>query len=204
MSVVIVLAMHGMPPRDFPRAEMEEYFRQYDPFHHGGPPSSQGPAHGDHGHGHPHGSAAHEGSGPSRMAELEHKMRHWPRTPQNDSFFGAAHRLADCLKDATGHSVVVGFNEFCAPDMDEAFDQAVAQKAQTVVVITPMMTPGGIHSEVDIPQTIQRARQRHSQVRFEYIWPLISGMSPDSSKDRLLKNWKRANRKLWTWLGGVP
>src|SRR4051812_22961993 len=110
MNTFIVLAMHGMPPRDFPRAEMVEYFSQYNPFHHAGGPHQHDP----------------------RIAELEHKMRHWPRNPKNDAFYGAAYQLADRLKDATGFAVIVGFNEFCAPGLDEAFDQAVQQGAERV------------------------------------------------------------------------
>jgi sirohydrochlorin cobaltochelatase len=150
MKAALVLAMHGMPPHDFPKAEMAEYFSQYNPFHHQGP------------QGHSH--------APSRFQELDVKMRQWPRNPQNDTFFGAAYQLADRLKEATGYPVIVGFNEFCAPNLDSAMDQAAGQ-GDTVVVITPMMTPGGIHSEVDIPMTIQRAQARHPAVRFEYVWP---------------------------------
>ena len=151
MKPVLILAMHGMPPRDFPKEEMAEYFRQYNPFHHHSP------------HGHDHGN--------TRFAELDAKMRKWPRNPQNDTFYGAAYRLAECLKEATGYPVVVGFNEFCAPDLHEAIDQAAGQGADTIVVITPIMTPGGIHSEVDIPQTIKQSQARHPAIRFEYVWP---------------------------------
>jgi sirohydrochlorin cobaltochelatase len=34
-----------------------------------------------------------------------------------------------------------------------------------------MMTSGGGHSEVDIPEAIGRASARHPQVRFTYAWP---------------------------------
>src|SRR5262245_46564664 len=123
MKTIIVLAMHGMPPRDFPKAEMAEYFSHYHPFHHG----AQGDA------------QAH-----ARFHDLEQKMRRWPRTPQNDAFYGAANALAAQLKVASTFDTIVGFNEFCAPDMDEAYDEAVQKGAQRVIVITPMMTPGGI------------------------------------------------------------
>src|SRR5882724_3855629 len=115
MKTIIVLAMHGMPPRDFPKAEMAEYFSQYNPFHHG----SGAPAHG-HGHDHSHGPD----QAPSRFQELEQKMRQWPRNPKNDAFYGAAFALADEIKRASGNETIVGFNEFCAPSLDEAYDQA--------------------------------------------------------------------------------
>ena len=37
--------------------------------------------------------------------------------------------------------VIVGFNEFCAPDLATAFEQAVGQRAERVIVVTPMLTP---------------------------------------------------------------
>jgi sirohydrochlorin cobaltochelatase len=67
--------------------------------------------------------------------------------------------------------VLVGFNEFCGPDLAETMNEAASQKPETVVVITPMMTPGGIHSEVDIPNTIRAAKAKHPGITFEYVWP---------------------------------
>lgn len=66
---------------------------------------------------------------------------------------------------------MVGFNEFCALDLGEALDQTVAQGARRVLVVTPMMTPGGKHAEIDIPAAIDAARQRHRGVDFRYAWP---------------------------------
>ena len=105
MHNIIVLVMHGMPPRDFPKSEMAEYFRQYDPFHHVA-------SHTDHHH------------GPSRFLELDEKMKRWPRNPENDLFYGAAFRLAKQLEATSGYPVLVGFNEFCAPDLPETLDEA--------------------------------------------------------------------------------
>jgi sirohydrochlorin cobaltochelatase len=151
MNNIIILVMHGMPPRDFPKDEMAEYFRQYDPFHHVAS------------HGHHHGS--------NRFLELDEKMKRWPRNPENDLFYGAAFRLAKQLEVTSGCPVLVGFNEFCAPDLTEALETAASRKPDNVFVITPMMTPGGIHSEVDIPNTIRAAKAKHPGVRFEYVWP---------------------------------
>jgi len=48
---------------------------------------------------------------------------------------------------------VVGFNEFCAFCLVEAIDQAAAQGANKVNVITTIiMTQGGEHSENDMPK----------------------------------------------------
>ena len=57
--------------------------------------------------------------------------------------------------------MTVGFSEFCTPSPDEALDQPAARGAKKAVVITPMTTAGGEHSEVDVPAAIERAQERH-------------------------------------------
>lgn len=154
MKTVIVLAMHGAPPRDFPKQEMGEFFGVHARLEHA--------------------SGAERAALEQRYAELDRKMRAWPRNAQNDRFWAASHELAGQLRRATGHEVVVGFNEFCAPDLDEALEQAVAQGAEQVVVVTPMMTRGGEHAEVDIPDAVRRAQECHPSIPIAYVWPFDS------------------------------
>jgi sirohydrochlorin cobaltochelatase len=99
-------------------------------------------------------------------------MRTWPRTAENDPFHAASQELAAQLSQETGCDVIVGYNEFCAPSLDEALDQAAARGAERIIVVTPMMTPGGEHAEEDIPATIRRAEERHPGVTFVYAWPI--------------------------------
>ena len=40
-----------------------------------------------------------------------------------------------------------------------------------MVVVTPMMTRGGEHSEVDIPAAVDEAGKRHPETRYVYVWP---------------------------------
>lgn len=151
MKPVIVLAMHGAPPNDFPKDAMAELFGLHGRLEHAAGPER----------------AALE----RRHAELEARMRTWPRTTANDPFHAGSLQLAEQLREHTGCPVVVGFNEFCAPSLDEALDQAVAQSPSRVIVITPMMTPGGGHSEIDIPAAITRAQERHPGIPIVYAWP---------------------------------
>lgn len=145
--------MHGVPPRDFPRRETAELMALESRLAHGSVP--------------PHERAAAE----ARFAELDARVRSWPRNAANDTFFMASQELARELTQVTGHPVVLGFNEFCAPAVPAALDQAAASGAERVVVITPMLTPGGAHSEVEIPEQVDDARTRHPQVTFVYAWP---------------------------------
>lgn len=149
-DTVIVLAMHGMPPRDFPPREAAEFFSLHARPPHGGPDDV---------------------ILQRRKAFLEAKMREWPRTAENDPFHAGSYALAAHLSQAAGVPVVVGFNEFCAPSLDEAFDRAAASGARRVLVMTPMMTRGGKHSEVDIPEAVRRAKERHPGISFHYVWP---------------------------------
>jgi sirohydrochlorin cobaltochelatase len=151
MKEVIVLAMHGAPPNDFPRGQVAEFFGLHGRLEHASGPERERLQH--------------------RHDELEAEMRAWPRTAENDPFWAASLELGAELREATGQEVVVGFNEFCAPSLDEALGQAVEAGAAEVTVVTPMMTRGGEHSEVEIPATVRRAEARHDGVSFRYVWP---------------------------------
>lgn len=151
MKKVVVLAAHGAPPRDFPKEKLVEFFGLHFRLEAmagpGRPPAEK------------------------RFRELERELRDWPRTAENDPFFAASMELARLLAQESGREVVVGFNEFCRPDLDEAFEKAVAGGAGHIVVVTPMMTPGGEHAERDIPAAIKRASERWPGVRIDYLWP---------------------------------
>lgn len=151
MRTAVVLAMHGVPPQDFPREEMMELFSLHPKLEHT--------------------------TGPDREAlqrrhdELEEKMRQWPRTPENDPYYYASLEIAKKLEEISGDKVFIGFNEFCAPSIGDAIGEAAALRLDKIVVITPMMTRGGEHSERDIPRAIRSSRKRHPDLEIVYAWP---------------------------------
>jgi sirohydrochlorin cobaltochelatase len=151
----VILAMHGTPPRDFPPQEMAEWFGLHGRIEH---------ARGGE-------RAALE----ARYARLEARMRSWQRTVANDPFHASSLELAARLQQITGMTVTAGFNEFCAPSLDEALEDAVRAGAQKIVVVTPMMTRGGEHAERDIPAAIERVQKRHGEVSIVYAWPFDVG-----------------------------
>lgn len=106
-----------------------------------------------------------------RYHELEAKVKDWPRTAENDPFYAGSLELAEELQKASGLQVILGFNEFCAPSLDEAFAEAASQAAEKVIVLTPMMTRGGEHSAVEIPEAIRRAQTKYPGKIFVYAWP---------------------------------
>jgi len=148
---LIVLAMHGAPPNDFPREKAGEFFRLHARFGLN-PGSKDDPTF-------------------ARYLELESEMVKWPRTPINDPFRAGAVELADELKKSSGLDVIVGFNEFCAPSLDETLDEAASLSPEKVIVVTPMLTKGGEHAARDIPEAIKRAQSRHPGIPFVYAWP---------------------------------
>lgn len=151
MRTSVVLAMHGSPPNDFPRQELGEFFALHSRVEAGSP-------------------IGHEPW--ARYRELEGRVRAWPRTAENDPFHAGSMRLAEEIGRALGMTVIVGFNEFCAPNLEAALAQAVGERAERVVVLTPMLTRGGGHSEDEIPRAVEAARRRHPGVVFDYVWPI--------------------------------
>ncbi len=151
MRTIIVLAMHGSPPKDFPKNELIEYFGLH--------------------------ARLDLMSGPQREAletkfnELDFKLRSWVRTEENDPFFFASQNLAKSLQQETGNQVIVGFNEFCNPTLDDSLNDAISQGANKIIVVTPMMTPGGEHAEIEIPTAIKLAKDKNPEVEMYYAWP---------------------------------
>ncbi len=146
----MVLVGHGGVPKDLPRAwvrEMKLCMRR----------------------------AAEEGDATlrERALELERRIRTFPRTDETDPYGAGIRRLAAHLASKLdGWPVIVAYNEFCVPTIEEAIAEAVGQGAERIDVLTTMITPGGSHSEVDIPEALARARARHVGVTISFVWPL--------------------------------
>ncbi|HEU4532571.1 MAG TPA: CbiX/SirB N-terminal domain-containing protein [Polyangiaceae bacterium] len=104
--------------------------------------------------------------------EVDGKLRHWPRDAANDPYREGLLRLADRLRPLLGgDALALAFNEFCAPSIAEAFAELVAGGAREVVVVPSMLTPGGVHSELEIPEELEEMRQRYPQLAIRYAWP---------------------------------
>ena len=100
-----------------------------------------------------------------RYTALEKQIRYWPRTRRNDPFYTASQTMAEQLSADTRCPVILGFAEFCAPDLDEAFDEAVDKGAEQIVVVTPEMSHEGAYPDLDVNQAVDRVKERHPEVR---------------------------------------
>jgi sirohydrochlorin cobaltochelatase len=102
--------------------------------------------------------------------ELDAQIRHWPRTPATDPYKAGMDAIAKALRIRVGH-VVVAFNEYCAPSLEEAVGELAHGGATHITIVTTMLTPGGVHSEVEIPQTVRALQEAHADVVLRYAWP---------------------------------
>jgi sirohydrochlorin cobaltochelatase len=117
--------------------------------------------------------ADHDGEAIMRRAgELDAAIRNWPRRADNDPYKRGLEQLADALRPLLPTDrFAIGYNEFCRPSIADAIEQVIGAGASRVLVIPTMLTPGGVHSEVDIPRALEVARQAHPAVAIEYVWP---------------------------------
>lgn len=105
-------------------------------------------------------------------SELDTKIRTWPRTPENDPYQAGLEALASEMKPLlNGALFAVAYNEFCGPTLPEAVEDLIKQGAQSITVVSTMFTPGGSHSEFEIPDEIEELKHKHPGVTIRYAWP---------------------------------
>lgn len=104
--------------------------------------------------------------------ELDTKIRQWPRTPETDPYQSGLETVAARLRANLGDVLfAVAYNEFCAPTLEESVEALIKKGATYITVTTTMFTPGGSHSEVEIPETLEHLRPLHPEVELRYAWP---------------------------------
>lgn len=112
-----------------------------------------------------------KGPGPEEI-ELDRQIRHWPRTPQSDPYQAGLEALASQLRPLLdGSPLLIAYNEFCQPTLEEAARELINKGRNKIVVIPSMLTPGGVHSEIEIPSSIKTLELAYSEVEFRYLWP---------------------------------
>ena len=118
--------------------------------------------------------------------ELDQKIRLWPRTPETEPYQAGLDSLATHLQsllDSTHFSTA--YNEFCTPTLSEAIEQQIADGAKDITVVSTMFTPGGSHSEFEIPQEMAELRQKHPDVTLTYAWPFDLGKVAEMLSEHL-------------------
>jgi sirohydrochlorin cobaltochelatase len=143
----VILVGHGGVPRDFPREKVRRLMMLERQRHVTGDPMGE------------------------EEASLDREIRNHPRTPENDPYREGLERLADALRGKLQVPLFVAYNEFCAPSVPDAARQAIAAGARELVLVSSMMTPGGSHSEEEIPALVEGLRREHPHIRMLYAWP---------------------------------
>ncbi len=164
MKTIILLATHGIPPLDYPKKDLADFFKLYSIVENSGHMINT--------------------QTKQQYDELHTKMRKWPRNSDNDPFQATSQELAVKLSKISGYEVIVGYNEFCSPSIEAALQAAVSKKADKIVVTTTMMTGGGDHAEKDIPLIITNFNRLHPEIKVIYAWPF----EKDDIVDFLHKN----------------
>lgn len=104
--------------------------------------------------------------------ELDTKIRRWPRTKASDPYQSGLEAVGAVLSFSLNEVLfTLAYNEFCAPTLEEAVEDLIGQGATSITVLTTMFTPGGSHSEVEIPEILDHLRANHPDVELRYAWP---------------------------------
>jgi sirohydrochlorin cobaltochelatase len=144
----VILVGHGGIPKDCPRHLVTQLKRlEGDRRSSGRPPSPE-------------------------EIDLDRTIRHWPRSTETDPYQAGLQTVASALQRLLdGVLCGIAYNEYCTPTLEEAVGDLIRQGATDITVITTMFTPGGSHSEVEIPEILNDLRPRHPGVELRYAWP---------------------------------
>jgi len=120
--------------------------------------------------------------------ELDSVVRAWPRTPKTDPYKYGLELLASRLAERLNlYSMGLAYNEFCDPTITKAAGRLVQEGANTIIIVTTMFTPGGSHSEKEIPEEMTLLQKQYPAVEFIYAWPFdmdrAAGMLADHVTD---------------------
>jgi sirohydrochlorin cobaltochelatase len=129
--------------------------------------------------------AAHVPPSPEEI-ELDTKIRRWPRTAETDPYQSGLEAVAAQLRSLLGDVLfAVAYNEFCAPSLGESVQDLIKKGATHITVTTTMFTPGGSHSEVEIPEILDHLRPQYPGVSIRYAWPFDLGLVANTLAEQI-------------------
>ena len=130
-----------------------------------------------------------ENSPPSEEEiKLDAIVRTWPRTPETDPYKYGLETLAYKLREHLKiDSLSIAYNEFCEPTIEQAAEDLIQKGADSITLISTMFTPGGSHSEKEIPEEVELLQKQFPAVEFIYAWPFdmdrVAGMLANHVND---------------------
>jgi sirohydrochlorin cobaltochelatase len=109
--------------------------------------------------------------------ELDSRIRRWPRTAATDPYQSGLEAVAAQMKPhLDGALFAVAYNEFCAPTLEESVEELIKKGATHITVTTTMFTPGGSHSEIEIPEILDHLKRQYPGAVLRYAWPFDLSM----------------------------
>jgi len=104
--------------------------------------------------------------------ELESTIRNWQRTPESDPYKTGLETLASHMKPLLdGYILRTAYNEFCHPSIEGAVDELAKENICKIIIVTTMITRGGSHSEIEIPEELRALSTKYPGIDFQYAWP---------------------------------
>jgi sirohydrochlorin cobaltochelatase len=144
----VILVGHGGLPSDMPSEIVEKFMRVHKTRIKAGGPITQ------------------------QEVELDTTIRKWQRTPENDPYKSGLESLASHMEPMLkGYVLKTAYNEFCYPAIEDAVDELANENVTKIIIVTTMITRGGSHSEIEIPEELKALRQKHSDIDIQYAWP---------------------------------
>jgi len=148
LKQAVILIGHGGLPSDIPKEVVEDFMKIHKQRVRMGTPITE------------------------KEKDLESTIRNWERTPESDPYKTGLESLASHLAPRLeGYILKAAYNEFCFPSIEQAADQLAEENVTDVILITTMITPGGSHSEREIPEEVEALRQKYPKMNFQYAWP---------------------------------
>ena len=166
-KLAVILIGHGGLPSDIPKKVVEDFKKVHKHRIQTGTPIT------------------------SKEKELDKVIRFWIRSPTTDPYkYGleklAAH-LAPRLRD---YILITAYNEFCYPSIEQAADMLAEKGVTQVILVTTMITPGGSHSEKEIPEEVEALRLKYPNIDYQYAWPYDLGIFSNLLADHII-NFKK-------------
>jgi len=104
--------------------------------------------------------------------EVDKIIRNWPRTAETDPYQAGLEAVSKRLQSTlNGAQLEIAYNEFCAPTLQEAVESLINKGFADITVISTMFTPGGSHSEIEIPEEVDELNKKFPDVNVDYAWP---------------------------------
>ena len=147
-TMAVLLVGHGGLPKDIPQQVVESFMKI-------------------------HKQRIRSGSAiTSQEKELESTIRNWKRTPESDPYKAGLENLASYMEpQLEGYIFKTAYNEFCYPSIETAVDELSQEDVSKIIIVTTMITRGGSHSEVEIPEELKELSAKYPDIDFQYAWP---------------------------------